>query len=212
MEDRTNEHLVIYDKNGRVLATGEKGAKQIDITNLTPNTDYPEGSYTVAWVKENGDTSDKISVPDFKTLAILMESFTLSQSTVKGTEGDDLDIIVTSINPSDTTNNIISAVSADENIATIKWDDTKHVFSVHLVKAGRTTFNWASIDGGAKLTQNVEVTAKPASSQPSSTSASSSASTAPAQPASHQPASSAPAQASSQPTSDQPASSAPAQA
>lgn len=162
MEDRTNEHLVIYDKDNRVIATGEKGAKQVDITDLIPNTDYSDGSYTVAWVKENGDTSDKISVPDFKTLAILMESFTLAPDTITGTEGDDLNVTVTNINPSDVTNNTVSAVSADENIATIKWDDAKHTFSAHLVKAGRTTFNWASADGGAKLTQNVEVTAKPA--------------------------------------------------
>lgn len=193
MEDRTNEHLVIYDKDNRVIATGEKGAKQVDITDLIPNTDYPEGSYTVAWVKENGDTSDKINVPDFKTLVILMESFTLDQGDIKGTEGDDLDIRVTGINPGDTTNNIVSAVSADESIATIKWDDTKHVFSAHLVKAGRTTFNWTSVDGGAKLTQNVEVTAKPApepepaSSQPAESN----------KPASSTPASSASSQASS---------------
>ena len=166
MEDRTNEHLVIYDKDNRVIATGEKGAKQVDITDLIPNTDYPDGSYTVAWVKENGDTSDKINVPDFNTLAILMESFTLAPDTITGTEGDELNVTVTNINPSDVTNNTVSAVSADESIATIKWDDAKHAFSAHLVKAGRTTFNWTSADGGAKLTQNVEVTAKPASSQP----------------------------------------------
>ena len=192
MEDRTNEHLVIYDKDNRVIATGEKGAKQVDITNLVPNTDYPEGSYTVAWVKENGDTSDKISVPDFKTLAILMESFTLAPDTITGTEGDDLNVTVTSINPSDATNNTVSAVSADESIATIKWDDAKHVFSAHLVKAGRTTFNWTSADGGAKLTQNVEVTAKPASSQPAESN----------EPASSSPASSAtPASSASSPAS-----------
>lgn len=192
MEDRTNEHLVIYDKDNSVIATGEKGAKQVDITNLVPNTDYPEGSYTVAWVKENGDTSDKINVPDFKTLGILMESFTLAPDTITGTEGDDLNVTVTSINPSDVTNNTVSAVSADESIATIKWDDAKHVFSAHLVKAGRTTFNWTSADGGAKLTQNVEVTAKPASSQPAESN----------EPASSSPASSAtPASSASSPAS-----------
>lgn len=192
MEDRTNEHLVIYDKNNRVIATGEKGAKQVDITDLIPNTDYPDGSYTVAWVKENGDTSDKINVPDFKTLAILMESFTLAPDTITGTEGDDLNVTVTSINPSDVTNNTVSAVSADESIATIKWDDAKHAFSAHLVKAGRTTFNWTSADGGAKLTQNVEVTAKPASSQPAESN----------EPASSSPASSAtPASSASSPAS-----------
>ena len=193
MEDRTNEHLVIYDKNNRVIATGEKGAKQVDITNLVPNTDYPEGSYTVAWVKENGDISDKINVPDFKTLGILMESFTLAPDTITGTEGDDLNVTVTSINPSDVTNNTVSAVSADESIATIKCDDAKHAFSAHLVKAGRTTFNWTSADGGAKLTQNVEVTAKPASSQPAESNEP--ASSSPASPAT--PASSASSPASS---------------
>lgn len=192
MEDRTNEHLVIYDKDNRVIATGEKGAKQVDITDLIPNTDYPDGSYTVAWVKENGDTSDKINVPNFNTLAILMESFTLAPDTVTGTEGDDLNVTVTSINPSDVTNNTVSAVSADENIATIKWDDDKHAFSAHLVKAGRTTFNWTSADGGAKLTQNVEVTAKPAPApEPASS-----------QPAeSNEPASSTPASSASSPAS-----------
>lgn len=192
MEDRTNEHLVVYDKDNRVIATGEKGAKQVDITNLVPNTDYPDGSYTVAWVKENGDISDKINVPDFKTLAILMESFTLAPDTITGTEGDDLNVTVTSINPSDVTNKTVSAVSADESIATIKWDDAKHAFSAHLVKAGRTTFNWASADGGAKLTQNVEVTAKPAPApEPASS-----------QPAeSNEPASSTPASPASSPAS-----------
>lgn len=192
MEDRTNEHLVVYDKDNRVIATGEKGAKQVDITDLIPNTDYPDGSYTVAWVKENGDISDKINVPDFKTLAILMESFTLAPDTITGTEGDDLNVTVTSINPSDVTNKTVSAVSADENIATIKWDDAKHAFSAHLVKAGRTTFNWASADGGAKLTQNVEVTAKPAPApEPASS-----------QPAeSNEPASSTPASPASSPAS-----------
>lgn len=192
MEDRTNEHLVVYDKDNRVIATGEKGAKQVDITNLVPNTDYPDGSYTVAWVKENGDISDKINVPDFKTLAILMESFTLAPDTITGTEGDDLNVTVTSINPSDVTNKTVSAVSADESIATIKWDDAKHAFSAHLVKAGRTTFNWASADGGAKLTQNVEVTAKPAPApEPASS-----------QPAeSNEPASSTPASSASSPAS-----------
>ena len=193
MEDRTNEHLVIYNKDNSVIATGEKGAKQVDITNLVPNTDYPEGSYTVAWVKENGDISDKISVPDFKTLGILMESFTLAPDTITGTEGDDLNVTVTSINPSDVTNSTVSAVSADESIATIKWDDAKHAFSAHLVKAGRTTFNWTSADGGAKLTQNVEVTAKPASSQPAESNEP--ASSSPASPAT--PASSASSPASS---------------
>lgn len=192
MEDRTNEHLVVYDKDNRVIATGEKGAKQVDITDLIPNTDYPDGSYTVAWVKENGDISDKINVPDFKTLAILMESFTLAPDTITGTEGDDLNVTVTSINPSDVTNKTVSAVSADESIATIKWDDAKHAFSAHLVKAGRTTFNWASADGGAKLTQNVEVTAKPAPApEPASS-----------QPAeSNEPASSTPASPASSPAS-----------
>lgn len=192
MEDRTNEHLVIYDKDNRVIATGEKGAKQVDITDLIPNTDYPDGSYTVAWVKENGDTSDKISVPDFNTLAVLMESFTLAPDTITGTEGDDLNVTVTSINPSDVTNNTVSAVSADESIATIKWDDAKHAFSARLVKAGRTAFNWTSADGGAKLTQNVEVTAKPAPApEPASS-----------QPAeSNEPASSTPASSASSPAS-----------
>ena len=192
MEDRTNEHLVIYDKDNRVIATGEKGAKQVDITDLVPNTDYPDGSYTVAWVKENGDTSDKINVPNFNTLAILMESYTLAPDTLTGTEGDDLNVTVTSINPSDVTNNTVSAVSADESIATIKWDDAKHAFSAHLVKAGRTTFNWTSADGGAKLTQNVEVTAKPAPAPEPAYS----------QPAeSNEPASSTPASSASSPAS-----------
>lgn len=181
MEDRTNEHLVIYGKDGQVLATGEKGVKQIDITGLTPNTDYPEGSYTVAWVKENGDTSDKINVPDFKTLAILMESFTLAPDTITGTEGDDLNVAVTNINPNDATDKIVKATSKNPTIATIEWNNDAKTYQAHLIKAGTTEFDWVSEDGNASVVQTVTVNAKPAP--------------APSQPAkSNNPASSTPAE------------------
>lgn len=204
MEDRTNEHLVIYNKNGQTIATGQPGVKEIELDGLTPATDYAEGTYQIAWVKDNGDTSEKIKVPDFKTLAVLVESINLSQTALTGIEGTKLTNSFT-ISPLDATDKTINVVSEDKTIADVVTND--NTFTVSLIKAGQTNINFTSKDGNVSTKIQVTVTTPapapksdtaPASTPASSASSSaSSASTEPdsAQPASDQPASSATAQA-----------------
>ncbi len=208
MEDRTNEHLVIYNKNGQVIATGQPGVKEIELDNLTPVTDYAEGTYQIAWVKDNGDTSEKVSVPDFRTLAVLVESINLSQTALTGVEGTKLTNSFT-ITPADATDRTINVASEDKTVADVVTND--NTFTVSLIKAGQTNINFISKDGNASTKIQVTVTAPapkpettpastPASSASQANSASPTASTTSTEPASAQPA------------SDQPTSSAPAQA
>lgn len=192
MEDRTNEHLVIYNKNGQVVATGQPGVKEVEIDGLTPVTDYAEGTYQIAWVKDNGDTSEKINVPDFRTLAVLVDSINLSQTALTGVEGTKLTNNFT-ISPLDATDKTINVVSEDKTIADVTIND--NAYTVSLIKAGQTNINFTSKDGNASTKIQVTVTAPaptsettptsaPASSAGQASSASSDASTASAEPAS----------------------------
>lgn len=192
MEDRTNEHLVIYNKNGQVVATGQPGVKEVEIDGLTPVTDYAEGTYQIAWVKDNGDTSEKINVPDFRTLAVLVDSINLSQTALTGVEGTKLTNNFT-ISPLDATDKTINVASEDKTIADVTIND--NTYTVSLIKAGQTNINFTSKDGNASTKIQVTVTAPaptsettptstPASSAGQATSASSDASTASAEPAS----------------------------
>lgn len=192
MEDRTNEHLVIYNKNGQVVATGQPGVKEVEIDGLTPVTDYAEGTYQIAWVKDNGDTSEKINVPDFRTLAVLVDSINLSQTALTGVEGTKLTNNFT-ISPLDATDKTINVASEDKTIADVTIND--NAYTVSLIKAGQTNINFTSKDGNASTKIQVTVTAPaptsettptstPASSVGQASSASSDASTASAEPAS----------------------------
>lgn len=192
MEDRTNEHLVIYNKNGQVVATGQPGVKEVEIDGLTPVTDYAEGTYQIAWVKDNGDTSEKINVPDFRTLAVLVDSINLSQTALTGVEGTKLTNNFT-ISPLDATDKTINVASEDKTIADVTIND--NTYTVSLIKAGQTNINFTSKDGNASTKIQVTVTAPaptsettptstPASSVGQASSASSDASTASAEPAS----------------------------
>lgn len=198
MEDRTNEHLVIYNKNGQVVATGQPGVKEVEIDGLTPVTDYAEGTYQIAWVKDNGDTSEKINVPDFRTLAVLVDSINLSQTALTGVEGTKLTNNFT-ISPLDATDKTINVASEDKTIADVTIND--NAYTVSLIKAGQTNINFTSKDGNASTKIQVTVTAPtptsettptstPASSANQASSASSSVGTSSAEPASAQPANS----------------------
>lgn len=72
-EDRTNDTLIAYDKNGNVVAQGTMGDSSITISNLTPATSYNAGDFTVAFSNKNG-VSDKVAVPAFTTEALPAQS------------------------------------------------------------------------------------------------------------------------------------------
>ena len=70
MADRSNETLVIYDKNGTKVAEGELGTKSATITGLAAGTVVADGDYQAAFkdattLKE----SEKVDVKGFTVLA-----------------------------------------------------------------------------------------------------------------------------------------------
>lgn len=63
-EDRTNQSLVIYDKAGKSIVTGEKGTGTATITGLSAGTKVAAGDYQAAF--SDGTTeSDKVDIPAF---------------------------------------------------------------------------------------------------------------------------------------------------
>lgn len=68
-EDRTNDTLIAYDKNGNAIAQGVMGDSSVVIDNLNPATSYNAGDFMVAFSNKNG-VSDKVAVPAFETKAV----------------------------------------------------------------------------------------------------------------------------------------------
>ena len=160
MVDRSKQKLIVINKlNGETIATGDLGTKEVDINNLKAGTDYPEGTYQVAFTTEDGkQMSEKVDLAEFRTLPELMTSFALSQPEVSGKVGDSININITDIAPGDVTNNQVIPTSKDTSIATVNWDNDKKVFTIKLIKAGTTEINWVAADGGgAKVDQKVTV-------------------------------------------------------
>ena len=68
-ENRTNDTLIAYDKNGNAIAQGVMGDGSVVIDNLKPATSYSAGDFMVAFSNKNG-VSDKVAVPAFETKAV----------------------------------------------------------------------------------------------------------------------------------------------
>lgn len=66
-EDRSNQSLLIYDKTGKLIITGEKGKGTATITGLAAGTKVAAGDYKASF--SDGTTeSDKVDVPAFNVL------------------------------------------------------------------------------------------------------------------------------------------------
>ncbi|MDV2912184.1 hypothetical protein R0H03_10115 [Pediococcus acidilactici] len=64
MADRTNQHLVIYDKSGTKKFEGKVGETTVAITGLEAGTAVAEGDYQIAW-SDGTNESNKVDVPGF---------------------------------------------------------------------------------------------------------------------------------------------------
>lgn len=69
------------------------------------------------------------------------------------------------VQPEDASNKDVNATSEDPTIAKIEWDSASNAYKLTLVKAGSTTIDWKSSDGGAEKTQAVTVSAPAAPSE-----------------------------------------------
>lgn len=63
-EDRSDESLVLYKKDGTKVATGDKGAKSVSLTGLEAGTSVSAGDYQVSY-SDGSVESDKVDVPAF---------------------------------------------------------------------------------------------------------------------------------------------------
>lgn len=66
-EDRSNQSLLIYDKTGKLIITGEKGAGTATITGLVAGTKVAAGDYKASF-SDGTNESDKVDVPVFNVL------------------------------------------------------------------------------------------------------------------------------------------------
>lgn len=67
MADRTNQHLVIYDKSGTKKFEGEVGETTVAITGLDAGTVVADGDYQIVW-SDGTNESSKVDVPGFTVL------------------------------------------------------------------------------------------------------------------------------------------------
>lgn len=65
--DRSNQMLKIYDKTGKLIVTGEKGAGNAAITGLAVGAKVAAGDYKAAF-SDGTNESDKVDVPAFDVL------------------------------------------------------------------------------------------------------------------------------------------------
>lgn len=66
--DRTEQSLLIYDKTGKLMFTGEKGTGNAAITGLAAGTKVAEGDYQAAF-SDGTNESEKVPVPAFEVPA-----------------------------------------------------------------------------------------------------------------------------------------------
>lgn len=158
-EDRSEQYLKIV-KDGKAIAVGEKGTKEVDVTGLTPNTKYAKGAYKKAFdatVDKNLSdiASEPVDVEEFTTLPISVTGVTLDKETAELEEGATLQLKA-SVAPANATDKAITWKSADT--ATVTVGSTGKVTGI---KAGEVTITATTDDQGKTAQCAVTVTAKP---------------------------------------------------
>jgi hypothetical protein len=63
-EDRSNERLNLYKKDGTKIASGDVGSMSVSLTGLQAGTKVANGDYQVSFSDDNRE-SDKADVPAF---------------------------------------------------------------------------------------------------------------------------------------------------
>ena len=149
------EELKVY-KGETVVGTsprGEDGKAYITIDSLEANTDYPVGTYQVAFANEDKE-SEKVDVPAFKTKPINVTGVTLDKSTLSLEEGATGNLVAT-VAPSTATDKTVTFASSDAEVATV--DNTGKVTAV---KAGNADITVTTKDGNKTAKCTLTVTAK----------------------------------------------------
>lgn len=142
MADRSKQSLVVYDKSGAKVATGDVGTKQVELTGLEGSKQVAAGDYQLAYT-DGKNTSDKVDVPAFIVLAatVSVTGVKLSQNTVSMKIGD-TKYITALVSPDKATDKRIICSSEDESIAT--FDSSGKVTAIGV---GTTNITVTTVDG-----------------------------------------------------------------
>lgn len=153
MADRSKQSLVVYDKSGVKVATGDIGTKQVEITGLEGGKEVAKGDYQLAYT-DGTNTSDKVDVPAFTVLTatVPVTGITLSQKTATMKVGE-TKIITATVAPENATNKDITATSDNEEVVTFGIDGT-----VKALKEGTANITGTTVDGGFTASCAVTVT------------------------------------------------------
>lgn len=153
MADRSKQSLVVYDKSGAKVATGDVGTKQVEITGLEGGKEVAKGDYQLAYT-DGTNMSDKVDVPAFTVLTatVPVAGITLSQKTATMKVGE-TKIITATVAPENATNKDITATSDNEEVVTFGIDGT-----VKALKEGTANITGTTVDGGFTASCAVTVT------------------------------------------------------
>lgn len=157
-ENREEQYLKAI-KDGKVVAVGEKGTKEVDVTGLTPNTKYAKGAYKKAFdatVDKNLSdiASDPVDVEEFTTLPITVTGVTLDKDTLSVEEGTSSKLTAT-VAPTNATDKSVTWKSSNDVTANVDQNG-----NVTGVKAGTVNVVVTTKDGSKTAQCAVTVTAK----------------------------------------------------
>ena len=149
------EELKVY-KGSEVVGQaerGEDGKASVTINGLEANTDYPVGTYQVAFANEDKE-SEKVDVPAFKTKPINVTGVSLNKTSTS-LEAGATETLSATVAPSTATDKTVTFTSSDAAIATV---DNKG--KVTAVKAGNADITVTTKDGSKTAKCALTVTAK----------------------------------------------------
>ena len=135
----------------KFVDANQEGASEILLEGLTANTDFAKGDYKVSFSNDSGE-SNKVDVPSFKTLAILVSAIQVTKAT------EDLEVggtatISASVTPENASDKSLVYVSDSDAIATVDASG-----KITAVAEGTTTISVSSNDGNASKEVTVNVT------------------------------------------------------
>lgn len=136
----------------------QEGATEVLVEGLKSNTDFAKGDYKVSFSNDSGE-SNKVDVPSFKTLAILVSAIQVTNAT-ENLEVGGTATISASVTPNNASDKTLVFVSNNEEVATVDGSG-----KITAVAEGSTKISVASNDGNASKEVTVNVTV-PAPAEP----------------------------------------------
>lgn len=145
--------LKVYKGNDLVGSSerGTDGKANVMINELEANTDYPLGTFQVAFSNEKGESA-KVNVPAFKTNPIKVTGVTLDKTQLS-LNVDETATLQAIVAPSTATDKEVTFTSTDNKIATV---DEKGL--VTAISVGNTDITVTTNDGAKTAVAAITIT------------------------------------------------------